>query len=189
MYSSPNFQILYLVNNFLEVIKDGKGIDIEIDTQLEPDFYTENERKVFYTIYNRDREQEKIHSNHKKIRTVYCLTKYRNPLDIHLLSALLSKPQAKYRTTGCQQRFVPYPGACLVYQPHQTFLAYLYNSVRMSIIPETEKIIDSVIPKIFYKLISQYITSPLYITPYTLISQMPRSGFNSLLAFLQCGKQ
>ena len=105
LYSAPNFQISYLVNNFLGVIKDKKRFDIEITTQLQPDLYTEYKRKSFYTSYNREDEQEKIKFNHLKIRTGYCLTKYRNLLDIHLLRASSSKHQAKYPTARCQQRF------------------------------------------------------------------------------------
>ena len=52
MHSSQNFQTSYLVNNVLEVIKDEKWIDIEICTQLDPAFHTENDRKSFYTSYN-----------------------------------------------------------------------------------------------------------------------------------------
>ena len=58
----------------------------------------------------------------------------------------------------------------------------------MSTIAETETVIDSVILKKIYKPISENITSPLYITPYTLLAQMPISGSNSLQAFLRCGK-
>ena len=42
MYSSPNFQISDFFNNGLGVIKYEKGVDINIATQLEPDFYMEN---------------------------------------------------------------------------------------------------------------------------------------------------
>ena len=122
MYSSPNFQIIDLVNNIPEVIKDEKGIDIEIATQFEPTFYTENERKAFYTSYNREDEQENINFNHCKIPTVYCPPRYRNLLSIHMLSELSSKPQEKYQTAKWQQRFVPAPGACLAYQPQWVVL-------------------------------------------------------------------
>ena len=188
MYSSPNFQILDLVINVLEVIKDDKGIDIEIVTQFEPTIYTENERKAFYTSYNREDEQENINFNHRKIPTFYFPPKCRNLLAIHLLSKLLSKPKSKYRTSICQQRLVQDPGACLVYQPHRYFLAYLNDSERISIIVETATVVDSVIYEHLYKPISQYITSHIYITPYTLLAQMLRSGSNSLPAFLKCGK-
>ena len=58
----------------------------------------------------------------------------------------------------------------------------------MSIISEKVTVIDSVIPKHFYKPVSQDITFQLYITPYTLVAQMPRSGSNSLPDFMKCGK-
>ena len=189
MYSTPNLQISDLVNNVLEVINDEKGIGIKISTQLETYFYTENKRKAFYKSYNREDEQEKIKSNHRKIPTVYCTPKYRNLLAIHMLSELSSKPQAKYRTAGCQHKFVPAPGTCLVYQTHWELSSYLSDSGRIYIITEPEKVIDYVIPEHFYKPISQDTTSPLYITPFTLVYQIPRSGSNSLPDFLQCGKQ
>ena len=75
-----------------------------------------------------------------------------------------------------------------MYQLHWAFLAYLADYGRMSILAETATIIDSVIPEHFYKPIGQDITSPLYIAPYTLVAQMPRSGYNSLPAFMRCGK-
>ena len=143
---------------------------------------------MFFTSYKREYEEEKINFNHWKIPTVYCPSKYKNLLAIHLLSAISSNPQAKYHTYRCQQSFVPNPGACLVYQPRRAFWAYFVGSGKFSIIVEKAIVIDSVIPENFYKPTSQDITSPLYITPYTLVDQMPRSGSNYLPAFMQCGK-
>ena len=116
------------------------------------------------------KKNEKINFNHKKIPTFYCLPKYRNLLYINMLCALLSKPQGNDWIAGCQHRFVPDPWVFLVYQPHRTFSAYLVDCGRMSIIAHTEIIIDSVIYEHVYKPVSQDITPPIYITPYTLVA-------------------
>ena len=98
MYSSLTFEISDLVNNVLEVIKYKKGIDIKIANQFDPAFYIDIKRKAFYTSSNIDDEHEKINCNNHKIPTVYCAPRYRNLLSIHMISALSSKIQAKYRT-------------------------------------------------------------------------------------------
>ena len=95
MHSSPNFQISDLFKNVPEVIKYKKGVDIKITTQLYPYLCVDNERRTFYTSYNREDEQENINFNHCKIPTVYCPPRYRNLLSIHMLSELSSKHQKK----------------------------------------------------------------------------------------------
>ena len=93
MHSSPNFQISDLFKNVPEVIKDKKGVDIKITTQLYPYLCVDNERRSFCTSYNREDEQEKMKFNHQKIPTVYCPPKYRNILAIPMLNLLSSKPK------------------------------------------------------------------------------------------------
>ena len=66
MHSSPNFQISDLFKNVPEVIKDKKGVDIEIATQLYPYLCVNNESRAFYTKYSREDEQEKINFNLRK---------------------------------------------------------------------------------------------------------------------------
>ena len=104
------------------------------------------------------------------------------------MSVFSSDPDSKYLTVGCQQRFVPATGACLVYKPQQAFLAYLDDPGRISVILKTATPIDSIIPEHFHLPLYMYQTSPLHISPYNLFVKMPRSQNDPILEFFQCGK-
>ena len=105
---------------------------------------------------------------------------------INLLSAFSSDPDQKYVTAGTHQRFIQAPGVCLAYQPHRNFSAYNSNSGRISVIANRDEAIKSLIPEIFHSPHSLDPTSPLHISPFNIVANMPRSGQDKLPAFLQC---
>ena len=102
MYCANNIQSANLISNFIEVIEKEKGFKIEISVHQEADFQMDPERKLFYKNYNRSDEEEHISLNHRKVPTIYCASKYRNTLAVHLLSSLSSDTDSKYPTSGCQ---------------------------------------------------------------------------------------
>ena len=131
---------------------------------------------------------ERISLNHRKLPTIYFPPKFHNLLAIHLLGALSYDPDSKYLTSGFQQGFGSSPGACLVYQLHSAFYAYLSDMVIMSVILDTVSTIDSVIPDHFHHPICMDPDSPLFISPYNIISIITISHIYPLPSFLQCCK-
>ena len=185
MCSANNIQMVNLITNTLEVIEKENVYNLEIDVQSEAAFQTEIERKLFYKNHKRHDEEECSSLNHRKVPTIYCAPKYHNILAVHLLSNISSDPDSKYPTVGCQQRFVPAPGSCLVYKPHCAFSSYLSNSISISVISEISIPIDSIVPEFCYLPLSMGHTLTLFISPYNPIAKMPRSQSDPLHAFLQ----
>ena len=102
-------------------------------------------RKMFYKNYNKHDEYHRIDNSHRKVPTIYYAPIFFNLLAIHLISAIYYNHKIKYLNSGSQQRFIPDPDACLYYQPHKEFSAYLSDSVRIYIIAEILEPIGSVI--------------------------------------------
>ena len=176
-----------MIENVQTVVGKEKNCKIEIAVQLEAAFQIDTERKLFYTKHNRQDEEERIPFNHRNVYTIYCAPKYWNILAVHLLSTLSSDPDAKYLTTRCQQIFVPAPGSCISFEPKQSFAAYLADTGRISVISDSAITIDSIQPEKFHSPLTTDETSPLFISPYNIISQMPISKSDPLPDFLQRG--
>lgn len=119
---------------------------------------------------------------------MYCAPIFRNILTIHILSAFSYYPDSKYLTSGTQQRFVPAPVACISYQPHIVFSAYLSYSGRISVISERAAAIEYLIPEHFHLTLSMDKYLPLHISPFNVVAKMPRSSSVKQPTFLQCGR-
>ena len=169
MYCSNNIQFNDLIENLLKIMEKENGPKKEIPIHQKAAFQTDYERKLFYKNLNRSDEREHISLHPRKVITIYSPPKFGNLPSIHLISALSSDPESKYLTSGWQQRFVPSPGACLAYQPHRTFSAYLVYSGRVFVISDTVSPIDSVPPDHFHHPIYMEPESPLFISPYNII--------------------
>ena len=107
---------------------------------------------------------------------------------IHSLRELSVYPEANYTTDGCQQQFFRTPGACLAYQPLISFLAYTSDTGRISLIEDRFDPITSLIPEHFHQHLFSHQDSSLHITPYNLVSRIPRPDSDSKPAFIQCGR-
>ena len=136
MYSANTLQVNFLIKNVISFIKQEEYIDIEVTTQSEVAFTINEYRKEFYASYDKHDKEKRIFHNHSKVPTVYCASKFRNILDIHLLIAFSSDTKLKYITAGTQQCFVPDPGSCIIYHTHRAFPAYLVDSGRISVTAE-----------------------------------------------------
>ena len=102
MYCANNIHSNDFIENVLKVIEKENGSKIEILINQEDVFHTDSERKIFYNNHNRSDETESINLNHWKLPTIYSPLKLRNPLSIHLISALSSDPDSKYLVSGYQ---------------------------------------------------------------------------------------
>ena len=125
IYISNTLQTNLLVKNVLSVINQEKVHNIKVAIQLEIEFITNKDRRGLYKSYERQYEYQNTSHNHMKVITVYCDLRFLNILDINLLIDFSSDPDQKYLTSGTQQRFVPAPGACILYQPHIYFSLYI----------------------------------------------------------------
>ena len=134
MYCANNIQLNDLIG--VKCIKDRNSDSLRgrISNRLR--------EKLFYRNHNRSDETERIFLNNWKAPTIYCPPKFPNILAIHLLSALSYDTDSNHLMSGFQKRFVPSPGACLTYQPHRVFSAYLSELGIMSLISDTAPPID-----------------------------------------------
>ena len=173
MYGSNNIQATDLIVILLAIVEKGEK-KTKLAVQLEADFQTDTERKLFYSNYNRKDEEEHISLNHQKVPTIYCPPKFRNMLAVHLLSALSSEPYAKYLTTGFQQKLVPAPGSCIAFEPKISFTAYLTDTGHISVISESSTPIDLVQLEQFHSPLKRDNTSHLFISPYNTVSKILR---------------
>ena len=180
MYCANNIQLNDLIG--VKCIKDRNSDSLRgrISNRLR--------EKLFYRNHNRSDETERIFLNNWKAPTIYCPPKFPNILAIHLLSALSYDTDSNHLMSGFQKRFVPSPGACLTYQPHHAFYAYLVDLGRMSLILDTVPPKDSVFPDHFHHPILMDPESPLFISTYNIIPKIPRSHLDPLPEFLQCNK-
>ena len=169
MYSANTLQVNFLIKNVISFIKQEEYIDIEVTTQSEVAFTINEYRKEFYASYDKHDKEKRISHNHSKVPTVYCASKFRNILDIHLLIAFSSDHELKYITSGIQQHFVTSLGACIAYQAHRAFSEYLRDSGKISALAKRVESIASLIPEIFHLLISLGKYSPLHISPFTIV--------------------
>ena len=131
---------------------------------------------------------QRFSHNHRKVPIVYCSPRFRNILAVHLLGAFSPDPESKYITSGTQKRFVPSPRACLAYQPHRSFSAYLADSGRISVIADKLKIVSSLIPDHFHSPLSINPYPPLRISPFNLIASIPIYPSDKLPSFIQYGR-
>ena len=80
------------------------------------------------------------------------------------------------------------PGACIAFKPKRTFTAYIADTGRISVISETATPIDSIITEQPHTPLTTYESSPIFISPYNTVSQMPRSHLDPLLELFQCNR-
>ena len=83
---------------------------------------------------------------------------------------------------------LPTPGACIAFEPKRSFVAYLVDTGRISFISYSAIPIDYIQPEQFHPPLTTDETSPLFISPYNIISKIPRSSSDPLPAFLNCGR-
>ena len=75
MYGSNNIQATNLIVILLAIVEKG-GKKTKLAVQLEADFQTDTERKLLYSNYNRQDEEEHILLNHRKVPTIYFSPKF-----------------------------------------------------------------------------------------------------------------
>ena len=63
----------------------------------------------------------------------------------------------------------------------------MVDAGRISVISDSATPIDSIQPEQFHYPLKTDDTYPLFISPYNIVSQIPRSKTEPLPAFLQCG--
>ena len=73
-----------------------------------------------------------------------------------------------------------------MYQPLRDLLAYTAETGCLSVIADRVKPITSLIIQNFYHPFSSHQESPMNITPYNLVSLIPRSDSDPKTAFIQC---
>ena len=87
MYSTHMLQVHHLIKNIVIATEIDIGKTLEASMRSKVAFHNEEDRKCFYTSYEKNDDSRLIAYNHNKVTTIYCELKYRNLLDIHFLSA------------------------------------------------------------------------------------------------------
>ena len=188
MYIVHSLLVKDLVHNVIKIIEKEQGQEIKIAIQSEAVFQTDEERRIFYKSFNRNKKSQRLSHGQRKVPTIYTYPLFRNQVVIHMISAQSANPEANYLTYVCQQQFAPTPGACLLYQYLRSFSAYTAETGRISVISDRVDTITSLIPQHLHQPLSAHQYYPLHITPYNLVSRMPRSASDPKPAFIQCGR-
>ena len=131
---------------------------------------------------------QRISLRHSKISTIYL-----DPIFINLVESTYSVQFQQKQTKNNQQMAVKnnyFPcqmhGSCLSYQPHRAFSSYIADSGSILGASNRSEPIFSLIAEHFHQPLYTQQDPPLHITPFILISRIPRSGSDSKPAFIQC---
>eukprot|EP00957_Ditylum_brightwellii_P211961 15366810-Ditylum_brightwellii.AAC.2 len=186
-YSAPSFVISPLINRIIDIIYEETGNFIETSISNEPAFEDSNKRKDWYESHDLKNPEHKEELTLRKVPTFYCEAKYSTVLALYLFKAFQNNPPARY-LTKCKQRFVPAAGVLLCHKNKRSFSAYLADSAKLPSMLHTMVTVPGFNTEAFYKPIVLDPESHLHISPFSIVSNMPRGLADQAPAFHQVGK-
>eukprot|EP00957_Ditylum_brightwellii_P079274 6028548-Ditylum_brightwellii.AAC.1 len=163
---------------------------IEAAITMESTFASKEEREKWFDTHSLKDPDDKRDYDLYKVPTISCKQKFASFLAKRLFLAFSPNPPARFMTKGTNLRFVPETGVMVLYAENrkQSFPAFLTGTDKVQTTPSVKAMLAGFFSSSFFCPLSEDETSPFYISPFTLASQMPRSGKDPLHAFHQIGK-
>lgn len=185
MYAAPKLNQTAITKRVLAVIKEEAKVALEIAIKEEVAIKLEEDERINFCNYDKEDDDQRNNHTLRKVVTYYGDQKYANLFCIHMLCAYSGDPPKKYLSKGIEQRFVPAPGMVIGWTPCYTFKQYITETAKVVAKSHTSFPLEGFQPETFFQPLSNKLSSPFFISPFSIVARMPRSKEDTDPAFYQ----